>query len=57
MTRKQIDQAREVRLWIGQVIVPAVTAATIAMSIPEVRNAVKAKAENVKWNIERKLKK
>lgn len=57
MTRKQIEQAREVRLWIGQVVVPAVTAVGIAMSIPEVRGAVKAKATEVKCRIESKLKK
>lgn len=57
MTRKQIDQAREVRLWISQIVVPAVTTVTIAMSIPEVREAVKAKANEMKYRIENKIKK
>lgn len=39
MTYKQIEASRELRLWIGQVIVPAVTMAVALASIPEVRNA------------------
>lgn len=37
MTYKQIEQAREIRLWIGQIIVPAITVATTMLTIPEVR--------------------
>lgn len=55
MTYKQIEASREVRLWIGQIIVPAVTMAGTAMAIPEVRQAVKAKAIEVKERIEAKL--
>ena len=43
MTYKQIEASREARLWIGQVIVPAVTCVTIAMANPEVRKAVTTK--------------
>ena len=43
MTYKQIDASREVRLWIGQIIVPAITLAATTMAIPEVRQAVAAK--------------
>lgn len=57
MTYKQIEAAREVRLWIGQIVVPTVTIAVTAMSIPEVRGAIAAKANEVKYNIETKLKK
>ena len=57
MTRKQIDQAREVRLWIGQIVVPAMTLAATTMAIPEVRQAVAAKARSIKQSIEKKLKK
>lgn len=57
MTRKQIDQAREMRLWLGQVVVPAATLAIGALSIPEVRQAAAAKARLVKQNIEEKLHK
>ena len=40
MTRKQIDGAREVRLWIGQVIVPAVVGGITIMSNPYSRTFV-----------------
>ena len=57
MTYKQIEAAREVRLWIGQIIVPVVTLAVTTLAIPEVRQAVAAKADQVKNKIEnRKIK-
>lgn len=54
MTRKQIEAGREVRLWITQVIIPAVG---VAMMFPEARNAVVTKAKEVKDKIKGKLKK
>ena len=56
MKRKNIDAMREVRLWIGQIIVPAVTLAASTMAIPEVRKAVSTKALQWKESIEMKLK-
>lgn len=56
MTRRQIDQSREIRLWIGQIVVPAVTTTAMAMAIPEVREAVATKAKQVKQSIELKMK-
>lgn len=56
MKYKHIEAAREVRLWVGQIIVPAVTLAATTLTIPEVRNAVAAKANSVKQNIESKVK-
>ena len=56
MKRKNIDAMREVRLWIGQIIVPAVTLAASTMAIPEVRKAVAATALQWKESIEMKLK-
>lgn len=55
MTYKQIEASREVRLWIGQVIVPA-TALVLAVS-PEARQTVVRKAESVKNSIKRRFKK
>lgn len=55
MTYKQIEAAREIRLWIGQIIVPACTVAVTMLTIPEVRQAVAAKANNVKRSIENKV--
>lgn len=56
MKRKNIDVMREVRLWIGQIVVPAVTLAASTMAIPEVRKAVATKAVQWKESIETKLK-
>lgn len=57
MTYKQIEASRELRLWIGQIIVHALTLAATAMAIPEVREAVAAKAEDIKYSIKQKIKK
>lgn len=57
MKRKNIEAAREVRLWIGQIVVPALTVVGSAMAIPEVRQAVSVKAKEMKERIEKKLKK
>lgn len=48
MTYKQIEQAREIRLWIRDILVPATLATTTVLSIPEVREAVSAKATEIK---------
>lgn len=55
MKRKNIEAAREVRLWIGQIVVPGVTLAMTAMSIPEVRGAIAAKANEVKWKVNQRM--
>lgn len=57
MTYKHIEAAREIRLWIGQIIVPTTTLVIGALSIPEVRQVVAAKAELMKRDIDRKLNK
>lgn len=57
MTYKQIEASREARLWIGQVIIPAITVVGAAMAVPEVRKAVTEKANNVKTAIKKKFKK
>lgn len=57
MTYKQIEASREARLWIGQVIIPAITVVGAAMTVPEVRKAVIEKANNVKTAIKKKFKK
>lgn len=54
---KHIEAAREVRLWIGQVIVPLAGVVVTTMSIPEVRQAAAAKATEVKLNIENRINK
>ena len=57
MKQKHIDASREIRLWIGQIIVPAITLAATTLTIPEVRQAVAAKAASMKRSIESKFKK
>lgn len=57
MTRKQIYGAREVRLWIGQIIVPAATVVVTAMTIPEVRHSVVEKWNATKNKLKSKFKK
>ena len=57
MTYKQINGAREVRLWVGQVIVPGVILTTTMMNNPEVCNAIKSKCKKVKESIENKFHK
>lgn len=56
MTYKQIEQARETRLWIGQIIVPGIMLLGSTLAIPEVRQAIALKAEVVKQNLKEKLK-
>ena len=57
MTYKQIEASREMRLWIGQVIVPAAAAAIAIASNPNTRNYVSEKYNNVKSRIQKKFKK
>lgn len=57
MTWKQIEASREIRLWVGQILVPAATLAATTLTIPEVREAVAEKAKSVKMSIESKMKK
>lgn len=57
MTYKQIEASREARLWIGQIIVPAVTLAATTLAIPEVRQAIAMKAKVVKQSLENKFRK
>ena len=53
MTHKQIEQSREARLWLGQIIIPTATLVVSTLAIPEVRDAVVTIAKDVKESIER----
>lgn len=57
MKYKHIEASREARLSIGQVIVPAVTAAAMLMSNPNVRVWAAEKANNFKANVKDKFDK
>lgn len=56
MTYKQIEASREARLWIGQIIIPAIMFAGAMLAIPEVRQAVAEKANSVKWSVKKKFR-
>lgn len=55
MTRKQIEAARERRLWLTQIVVPVTSTAVAALSIPEVRQTIAAKALRVKAEAQEKI--
>ena len=57
MTYKQIEAGRETRLWIGQIIVPALTLATSVLAIPEVREAVSEKLKDMKYSVKKRFRK
>ena len=48
MTWKQIEASREARLWLSQIVIPAMC---ITMMVPEAREAVVTKAQKVKKSI------
>lgn len=54
MTNRQVETSRELRLWIGQVIVPAVTGGIILAANPNVRLWVKSKVDGIKQSIRNK---
>ena len=53
-TRQKLDRSREIRLWIRDILVPAVGLAATALSIPEVRDMVNDKVKDVRNTFERK---
>lgn len=57
MTYKQIEASREVRLWIGQVIVPAVMGGVMLMANPTTRNFIVDKSTVVKDKFKTMFKK
>lgn len=56
-TWKDIERARERRLWIKEVIFPGFVMGVTAWSIPEVREYVKGKFNDTKNFIRSKFKK
>lgn len=51
MSWKQIEQAREIRLWIGQIVIPAVIIGAMIMQNPTVRADVKGTVDKVKGKV------
>lgn len=54
MTYKQLEQSREARLWLSQIIIPIVG---IVLMVPEAREAAATHIKKVKKNIETKFSK
>ena len=57
MTHKQIEAAREARLWISQIIIPAAGVVVAAMTIPEIREKAVEKKNKVVEFTKNKFKK
>lgn len=57
MTYKQIQAAHEIRMWIGQVIIPTVIGGVMLVSNPYVRTWVGNKVYNIKLKINSKKNK
>lgn len=57
MTYKQIEASREVRLWIGQVVVPAVMAGVMLVANPITRDFIVDKTTVVKDKFKTMFKK
>ena len=51
MKQKHVDASREARLWLGQIILPAVV---VAMAVPEFRQTVGNKVNDIKRSVKRK---
>ena len=47
-TYKQLKTSSEARLWLGQIIIPVVTAGIMLVANPDVRNWVKSKFKKLK---------
>lgn len=52
MTRRQIDAARERRLWVTQVVMPVVA---LIVAVPEARQAAIEKYKTVKETVKKKF--
>ncbi|MDY3768088.1 MAG: hypothetical protein SOZ83_00575 [Sphaerochaetaceae bacterium] len=57
MKYKTIEASRELRLWIGQVIVPAMTAGIMIASNPNARNWAAEKFNGMKESVKQKFTK
>ena len=55
MTYKQIEASREIRLWIGQIVVPAAAATALVLSNPGVRQSLSNLFCNVKQSVTNKF--
>lgn len=52
---KHIEASREIRLWLGQVIIPGAMAFGMAMSNPQFKEAVTSKVRTVKESLKERF--
>lgn len=57
MTMKQIETAREIRLWLGQIIAPVTLGAILLFSNPKVQRKMERSMNNAKQFIKSKFTK
>ena len=57
MTLKQIEAAREIRLWIGQIMMPVTIGTVLILSNQKVRFKIKQTASKAKQFIKNKFSK
>lgn len=57
MTYKQRETMREIRLWVGQVIIPAIAVVTTVAVSPEIRESFVQNMRQIKSNIFNKYEK
>lgn len=50
------ERSREIRLWIGQILMPTLTVVGSTLAIPEVRQAISDKAKEVSLKVKNKFK-
>ena len=56
MTWKQIETAREVRLWLGQIIIPLTAMTGVVLANPNARRYVRRKVGAAKEFVKSKFK-
>lgn len=50
---KHIEASREVRLWLGQVVIPACMAFGVAMTNPQFKETVTSKVDSAKESLKK----
>lgn len=54
MTYKQIEQSREIRLWLTQIIAPVALVTTAVVANPEARQSIGDKFRAIKQRLRKK---
>lgn len=57
MTHRQVEQSREIRLWVKDIVTPAVLVGIIVLKNPEARNWVKKQWTSATDAIKQKFQK